>query len=38
MISGVSKVVVPLDDQERAKEFWVDPWSALPAHMCALVC
>ena len=24
MISGVSKVVVPVDDQERAKEFWVD--------------
>lgn len=22
MISGVSKVVVPVDDQERAKEFW----------------
>ena len=24
MISGVSKVVVPVDDQERAKDFWVD--------------
>jgi catechol 2,3-dioxygenase-like lactoylglutathione lyase family enzyme len=24
MISAVSKVVVPVDDQERAKEFWVD--------------
>ena len=24
MISGVSKVVVPVDDQQRAKEFWVD--------------
>jgi predicted enzyme related to lactoylglutathione lyase len=24
MISGVSKVVVPVDDQEQAKEFWVD--------------
>ena len=24
MISGVSKVVVPVDDQERSKEFWVD--------------
>src|SRR5215207_6549890 len=24
MISTVSKVVVPVDDQERAKEFWVD--------------
>src|SRR5215211_5499809 len=22
MISGVSKVVLPVDDQERAKEFW----------------
>jgi predicted enzyme related to lactoylglutathione lyase len=22
MISGISKVVVPVDDQERAKEFW----------------
>jgi lactoylglutathione lyase len=22
MITGVSKVVVPVDDQERAKEFW----------------
>jgi hypothetical protein len=22
MISGVSKVVVPVDDQKRAKEFW----------------
>lgn len=22
MISGVSKVVVPVDDQERAKQFW----------------
>jgi predicted enzyme related to lactoylglutathione lyase len=24
MISGIGKVVVPVDDQERAKEFWVD--------------
>jgi len=24
MISGVSKVVVPVDGQERAKELWVD--------------
>ena len=24
MISGVSKVVLPVDDQERAKDFWVD--------------
>ena len=24
MISGVSKVVVPVEDQQRAKEFWVD--------------
>jgi catechol 2,3-dioxygenase-like lactoylglutathione lyase family enzyme len=24
MITGVRKVVVPVDDQERAKEFWVD--------------
>ena len=24
MISGVSKVVVPVDDQARAKDFWVD--------------
>ena len=24
MISGVSKVVVPVDDQERAKEFWTE--------------
>ena len=24
MISGVSKVVVPVDDQQQAKEFWVD--------------
>jgi predicted enzyme related to lactoylglutathione lyase len=24
MISGVSKVVVPVDDQERSMEFWVD--------------
>jgi predicted enzyme related to lactoylglutathione lyase len=24
MISGVSKVVVPVDNQERAKDFWVD--------------
>jgi predicted enzyme related to lactoylglutathione lyase len=24
MISGVSKVVVPVDDQERSREFWVD--------------
>ena len=24
MISGVSMIVVPVDDQERAKEFWVD--------------
>ena len=22
MITGISKVVVPVDDQERAKEFW----------------
>ena len=22
MISGIGKVVVPVDDQERAKEFW----------------
>jgi predicted enzyme related to lactoylglutathione lyase len=24
MISGVNKVVVPVDDQEQAKQFWVD--------------
>ena len=24
MISGVSKVVLPVDDQERAKEFWTN--------------
>jgi predicted enzyme related to lactoylglutathione lyase len=24
MISAVSKVVVPVDDQQQAKEFWVD--------------
>lgn len=24
MITGVSKIVVPVDDQERAKEFWTD--------------
>jgi len=24
MIEGVSKIVVPVDDQERAKEFWTD--------------
>ena len=24
MIHGVQKVVVPVDDQERAKEFWTD--------------
>jgi len=24
VITGVSKVVVPVDDQERAKDFWVD--------------
>jgi hypothetical protein len=24
MISGVSKVVLPVDDQERANEFWMN--------------
>jgi len=24
MISGVSKVIVPVDDQERAKQFWTE--------------
>jgi lactoylglutathione lyase len=24
MISGISKVVLPVDDQERAKEFWTE--------------
>jgi catechol 2,3-dioxygenase-like lactoylglutathione lyase family enzyme len=24
VITGVSKVVVPVDDHERAKQFWVD--------------
>ena len=24
MISGVSKVIVAVDDQERAKAFWTD--------------
>ena len=24
MISGVSKVIVPVDDQERARRFWTE--------------
>ena len=28
MIFGVSKVVLPVDDQERAKEFWTTAWAS----------
>ena len=31
MISGIGKVVVPVDDQERAKEFWTQRMGCMPA-------